>query len=321
MRYLFLSLTALVVPIALAGTLRAQEEQGKDPAGRPPRNPEVRQRLLEEFDADGDGQLSEEERQKAREAMRERRGNLPGGPGRGAGPMADPNALFDKFDANGDGQLSREEFAELSKVVRNRMRQQGPPAGGPGRAGQGRRGGPPAGDLGGPVPPGDIEHPLPPGPGKIAARRGAPLRNPIDGPPGPPEGGPPPGPGDAEQGPPAAGRPWGPPGGPGFDGPPGGEGPRGPRMGPDPNRLFDRFDENGDDQLSREEFLKLTKAMREMRGRFEQGGPPFGGPQGGRPGRRGPGGRGGADAPPGPPPAEMDPAAETDAPPVEGETF
>jgi hypothetical protein len=59
--------------------------------------------------------------------------------------------------------------------------------------------------------------------------------------------------------------------------------------------VFDRFDEDGDDQLSREEFTRLTERMRE---RFEGGpqgrgprGPGFeggrrrGGPEGGRPQR------------------------------------
>ena len=46
--------------------------------------------------------------------------------------------------------------------------------------------------------------------------------------------------------------------------------------------MFDRFDENGDDQLSRDEFMKLSDTLREMRDRMGQGGPR----------RRGPGGEG-----------------------------
>ncbi|NOY40794.1 MAG: hypothetical protein GXP26_03015 [Planctomycetes bacterium] len=58
---------------------------------------------------------------------------------------------------------------------------------------------------------------------------------------------------------------------------------------PDPNKVFDRFDKDGDGQLSREEFGDLAEAMREMRKRF--GRREGKGPKGDRPGppRRGPG--------------------------------
>ncbi len=64
--------------------------------------------------------------------------------------------------------------------------------------------------------------------------------------------------------------------------------PEGHRM-PDPNQIFDRFDKDGDDQLSREEFGELADAMREMRKRFGRHGGK--GPKGDRPGplRREPG--------------------------------
>jgi hypothetical protein len=64
--------------------------------------------------------------------------------------------------------------------------------------------------------------------------------------------------------------------------------------------MFDKFDENKDEKLSREEFQKLTDHMRELR---REMGPPRGfgrGPWGGGPPGRG--GRGGPGFPPGPPP-------------------
>ena len=136
---------ALAILGLLAIPARAQEES--DPPQRGPRNPEFRQRMLEEFDADKDGQLSDEERQKMRETMRERFGSRgprggegserrgpegrpgdgPGdrfgeGPGRRGpegrgGPPVPPEIMFTMFDTNDDGQLSREEFRVLAGAM------------------------------------------------------------------------------------------------------------------------------------------------------------------------------------------------------------
>lgn len=139
---------ALVGPLFAVGQATAQDEE------RPRRDGEMRQRMIEEFDADGDGQLNDEERQTARETMRERRGDRPGrgqarggegrggqgrgGEGRGRGPSdrpapPDPNELFDRFDENQDGQLSRDEFLKFTQETRGRWGR-GP--------GEGRPGGP-----------------------------------------------------------------------------------------------------------------------------------------------------------------------------------
>ena len=278
MRTLLFSL-ALVATGLLAGVVWAQEETppGEVPLG----GPEMRERMIEEFDADGDGQLSDDERQQAREAMRERRGERGGGPGRGPGRgfgpggPPDPNALFDEFDADKDGQLSRDEFMKLTENMRQRRGRpggppQGPPPGPPGE-GRPRRGGAGEGfgidDRPGPPPEqGEFDRPGPP-----EFRRRPPLQNP----------------GDA--GPPPEGPGFGPRAG-------GGGGGGGAGMGPDPNRMFDRFDANGDDQLSREEFMSLTETLRGMRERISGRGPQRGGPPGGgfgRPNRGGPGGPGG----------------------------
>jgi EF hand len=118
------------------------------------------------------------------------------------------------------------------------------------------------------------------------------------------------------------------------DGPPAGDrGPRGPRRGegrgpdgegppppPRPERLFERFDENKDGSLSKEEFMKLSDFVREHR---PPGPPPMawrGGPGRGFDGpprdgdydRRDDGGRrrGWRQGPPGPPPGPDGPPAD-----------
>lgn len=152
---------SLIVPLFVVGQATAQEGE------RPRRDGEMRARMIEEFDADGDGQLNDEERQAAREAMRERRADRPArgeGPGRGAGRGAgrpdgrgpregrgpgsqgrglDFARMFDRFDADGDGLLNREEFTRLTDRLRERLGGDGPRRGAPGQGrGGGSRGGP-----------------------------------------------------------------------------------------------------------------------------------------------------------------------------------
>jgi Ca2+-binding EF-hand superfamily protein len=292
MRKTFLLLAAGILFLP-ATTTNAQEED------RPRRDGEMRQQMIEEFDADGDGELNDEERQTAREAMRERRGG--GGRGEGRGPEGrgqgrgpedrpappDPNALFDEFDADKDGQLSREEFTKLTEARRGFMRGGRPPR---------DRGPREGGDRPGP----------PPERGEFERR--PPLQNQVERPDGPPRD-----PGDGRRGEGRRGprgEGFGPPPGPG--GPegrgPGGPGPEG-RRGPDPNRMFDRFDADGDDQLSREEFTNLAERLQEMRERVGDAGQ-----------RRG-GGRGGEYGPPdrGRPPRPQRPASGPEAPPADGD--
>ncbi len=54
---------------------------------------------------------------------------------------------------------------------------------------------------------------------------------------------------------------------------------------PNPERLFNAFDANDDDQLSREEFKKLTATMSERMGRGGQQGFRRGPPEEGQPNR------------------------------------
>jgi EF hand len=206
----------IACPVGIAtGQDEPPPAQG-DSAARPERarraqNPEFRQRMLDEFDLDGNGQLDETERQAMRQQMRERREQMrerfgpgpngppppgdrpqgaadrrgPGGPPPGAGrdgpsPL---EGLFPWFDSNHDNQLSREEFGDLARFVQQR-RLAGRPGGGPEGRGFGRRG------PGGPPP------------GEGFGRGGPRGRGPGDGPPGrrgpggpPPraeDGGPPP---------------------------------------------------------------------------------------------------------------------------------
>ncbi|HEX6961208.1 MAG TPA: hypothetical protein VF175_05030 [Lacipirellula sp.] len=123
---------------------RAEDNRGDRP-GRPNRE-EMRRRMLERFDADGDGELSDEEREKARQEMRNRRdrgegrrrgegpprepgrpGPGPGAPPHGHGFPPNPMRLFNAFDENQDEQLSKHEFEKLML----KLREMAPPPGGP----------------------------------------------------------------------------------------------------------------------------------------------------------------------------------------------
>jgi Ca2+-binding EF-hand superfamily protein len=83
-----------------------------------PVSPELRQKLLEQFDADKDGKLNEEERAKARAEFEKRRGN---GKDRPAQPNAEAakkrfQGIIAKFDKDGDGRLNEEERAAAQKA-------------------------------------------------------------------------------------------------------------------------------------------------------------------------------------------------------------
>jgi hypothetical protein len=70
---------------------------------------QVRQKILERFDADHDGKLSESERTAARNAFAERcKERHP--------------ELFAKIDTNGDGQLSQEEAQAARERFHDRRR-------------------------------------------------------------------------------------------------------------------------------------------------------------------------------------------------------
>jgi hypothetical protein len=95
MRYL-ISAAALIAAglVALPAIAQPPGPQGPGEPGGRMRDPEFRQRMIEEFDKDGDGRLSDEERQAMRESMRERFGRGgPGGPPPEAGEGGPPEGL------------------------------------------------------------------------------------------------------------------------------------------------------------------------------------------------------------------------------------
>ena len=78
--------------------------------------PEARARLMERFDADGDGELSEAERQTVRETMKAEHESR----------RAEMKAkLLERFDDNGDGELDEAERAEIRAIVGPMVRERG----------------------------------------------------------------------------------------------------------------------------------------------------------------------------------------------------
>ena len=153
MRYYLFATMAVAGLMALPALAQPPEDGGKK--GDRPSREEMRERMIKEFDKDGDGKLSDEEREKAREAMRERFGRrgAEGRPGRDGGPRGEygkgkkgdrgPDGrrggpgdgprpphferLFDRFDEDKNDALSRKEFKKLAEFVREHR--PGPPGG------------------------------------------------------------------------------------------------------------------------------------------------------------------------------------------------
>lgn len=101
------SILTAVVLIAASGSALAQSDRG--PRHHDRHGSEFRQGLLEKFDANGDGELNETERETAREAVRQYRE---------AAREKKKAAILEKFDANGDGELSGEEREEAGRAMR-----------------------------------------------------------------------------------------------------------------------------------------------------------------------------------------------------------
>ncbi len=133
MRYLF-CLSVLTAAIGMASAVWA-EEGAANPAGLG--REEIKQRLLQKYDTNGDGTLTGDELRKARADLGKNLGGLPGPAG----------AAFDeikkKFDVDGDGELNAQEQAAAMTAF-----QKARGAGGPGAAGGGA-GGFPGGVPGG----------------------------------------------------------------------------------------------------------------------------------------------------------------------------
>jgi Ca2+-binding EF-hand superfamily protein len=88
------TIVSATLALAIAGTLTAVAQDGPPKPERERRGPPPE--LIKKFDKDGDGQLSEEERKAAREAMEARRGEF-------------QKKMLEQFDKDGDGKLSEEE--------------------------------------------------------------------------------------------------------------------------------------------------------------------------------------------------------------------
>ena len=147
MRYLLTSF-AFAAASLLSMSVMAAEPDAKDAnqddgAARA----EIREKLVKEFDKNSDGKLSDDERQEARQKMRElmserhrergddgeraeHRRHEDGHDGDGHGPdghhdgppkMPKPEEMFSKFDKDGDGKLSKEEFMALAEYVHEHM--------------------------------------------------------------------------------------------------------------------------------------------------------------------------------------------------------
>jgi hypothetical protein len=86
------------------------------PAEGPGGKAAVREKFLQKFDANGNGQLDPDEREAAKEAMQKRREQ--GGKGQG-GVGKDPERrrkILEKFDKDGDGKLSESERAAAKEA-------------------------------------------------------------------------------------------------------------------------------------------------------------------------------------------------------------
>lgn len=134
MRYL-ICLSVVTAAIGMASAVWA-EEGAANPAGLG--REEIKQRLLQKYDTNGDGNLTGDELQKARADLGKNLGGLPGPAG----------AAFDeikkKFDVDGDGELNAQEQAAAMTAF-----QKARGAGGPGAAGVGAAGGGAGGFSGG----------------------------------------------------------------------------------------------------------------------------------------------------------------------------
>lgn len=126
------NLTKMLGLVCMGGLISISTAQAEDgqKKGRPdrPGGEDRRQKMLEKFDADGDGKLNEAEKAKLHEELGKQRGG-PGGPG-GRRPSPElRKKLLAEFDADKDGKLNEEERAKARAAMRERH---GDRPGGPG---------------------------------------------------------------------------------------------------------------------------------------------------------------------------------------------
>lgn len=111
------------------GQRAASTERGPRSGARGPRqgNSGKRQEMLEKFDTDGDGVLSEAEREAARAQMPNKangkfgRGRGPQDGARRQGNPAKRQEMLEKYDVDGDGILSEYERAEARKDLEGQL--------------------------------------------------------------------------------------------------------------------------------------------------------------------------------------------------------
>jgi len=93
------------------GKLSPEERAQAEAAFQSRMPPQMRERMLKRFDKDGDGKLSAEELQAAREAWQAEREKV---------GKEFRERLLKKFDTDGDGKLSPEERQRAAQVLRER---------------------------------------------------------------------------------------------------------------------------------------------------------------------------------------------------------
>jgi Ca2+-binding EF-hand superfamily protein len=121
MNKIYILLLGICLCVNFAWT-QEEDEQGQEPQDRQA----LRAKILQKFDADGDGQLSPEERQKAKQAFKHRRQNRREGDfdmDQRTGDQGDRKQMvrrmLKKFDADGDGQLSPEERQKAKEAFKH----------------------------------------------------------------------------------------------------------------------------------------------------------------------------------------------------------
>ena len=109
-------LLGLIFVLAVGADVLLAQADEPAPGGRG----NFREKLLKEFDKDGDGRLGEDERAAAKKAWQERRGQKGGAPGK---------RLLEQFDENKDGKLDETERAKAREAMKARRGAEGRPRG------------------------------------------------------------------------------------------------------------------------------------------------------------------------------------------------
>ena len=118
----------MAAAIACTMTVYAEGDGKKKGGKRPGPSPEAKKALLERFDTNKDGKLSEDERKAAREAMAKKRKEI-------------KDAVLAEFDKNGNGKLDEDEREGVREWIKENYPHARPPHGkGKGKKGKGPHG-------------------------------------------------------------------------------------------------------------------------------------------------------------------------------------